>query len=578
MFQGSDAFQNKNIRIVPNDPRISYWGVTHEYVNLPQDVKTMIMPYARILDIGDGGSKSDKADRDIRLLEQGLQDEPNSPRYLFYLANSYFDKGDYEKAIDTYRKRIAAGGWIEEKWYSWYRIGQCYKRLRRFEESIDAFLQAVEYVPDRIENIYEVVKLYRETGKHKLAVTFYNVAKQMKSTQQMQQQMQQMQDMQNIDHLFLHKDVYTHLLDYEFSVAGYYWNPDHVDMLRFCMDLLQKEGIVKNAVLCKNVLSNYKFYAKRLEGHHVNPIQPDIDNAASSLTSSTPSIVLHNGSIIVNVRHVNYRIDDLTGNYINWSQIITENVLHLLPNTSSKIVDTFNTEIEPHSPAKGFPIQVNPYVGLEDLRLLSHNGQLLYTGNRGLGRGHMAVELGSIVIQDGTVELRDSIVLQHPNGRPVEKNWSCFSTGDTLSFIYEWYPLTIGHIDGSTFVGDTTDATVPAFFKHLRGTSHGVYIPVQGTEEQGKKEQKEEKQEIWFLCHLVNYESRRHYYHLFVILDPVTKAYKRHSMLFTFTGANVEYSGGFIYNADTHSLTIGYSVMDRSTNFIEVPLDAIPMI
>lgn len=387
------------------------------------------------------------------------------------------------------------------------------------------------------------------------------------------------------DFLFLQKSVYDYLLDYEFSIVGHYCNPNRVDMARFSMDLLQKEGLVQNACLCKIVLSNYKFYAKKLQGIPVNPIQTN--NSASELTSSTPSIVLHNGSLVINVRHVNYRIDDITGNYINWSQIITENVLHSganSSNTPSKIVDTFNTDSQPHCPAKGFPIQVNPYVGLEDLRLLSHNGQLLYTGNRGLGRGHMTVEMGSIVIQDGIaeppiVELRDSIHLKHPNQRQIEKNWSCFSTGcensDTLSFIYEWYPLTIGHIDGSTFVADTRDTNVPAFFRHVRGTSHGVYIPVQGNKDEGNKEQGNKEQEIWFLCHLVNYENRRHYYHLFVVLDPVTRAYKRHTMLFTFTGAKVEYSGGFVYNADTKCITIGYSVMDRSTQFIEVPLVSI---
>ena len=37
-------------------------------------------------DIGDGGSKGDKFERDIRLLKQGLEEEPNNGRYYFYLA------------------------------------------------------------------------------------------------------------------------------------------------------------------------------------------------------------------------------------------------------------------------------------------------------------------------------------------------------------------------------------------------------------------------------------------------------------------------------------------------------------
>ena len=39
-----------------------------------------------IRDIGDGGAKHDKFERDIRLLLDGIKEEPNNVRYYFYLA------------------------------------------------------------------------------------------------------------------------------------------------------------------------------------------------------------------------------------------------------------------------------------------------------------------------------------------------------------------------------------------------------------------------------------------------------------------------------------------------------------
>ena len=64
---------------------IYYWGVTHEFVKTPEGTVygTFEKPNIFIKDIGDGGSKSDKFERDIRLLKKGLEDHPNNDRYTF---------------------------------------------------------------------------------------------------------------------------------------------------------------------------------------------------------------------------------------------------------------------------------------------------------------------------------------------------------------------------------------------------------------------------------------------------------------------------------------------------------------
>jgi tetratricopeptide (TPR) repeat protein len=58
----------------------------------------------QIDDRNDGGSKSDKFDRDIRLLSQELLEKPNKERYVFYLAQSYKckmgDISDHIKCVD----------------------------------------------------------------------------------------------------------------------------------------------------------------------------------------------------------------------------------------------------------------------------------------------------------------------------------------------------------------------------------------------------------------------------------------------------------------------------------------------
>ncbi len=57
---------------------------------------------------------------------------------------------------------------------------------------------------------------------------------------------------------------------------------------------------------------------------------------------------------------------------------------------------------------------------------------------------------------------------------------------------------------------------------------------------------------------------------MFVVLDKNTYELKRYSDLFTFNKEKVEYTLGFIYSEsdDTKEFLIGYSVMDRETDYM----------
>jgi tetratricopeptide (TPR) repeat protein len=197
-----------------------------------------------INDVGDGGSKQDKFLRDIRLLEKGLEENPNNDRYTFYLANSYKDAGQFENAIKKYKKRIDLGGWQEEVWYSYYNLGKCYKETGNITKAINAWIDAYVFYPNRIENLYEIVNYYRTTGNNSLAYTYYNLARYERDTKT------------NYDNLFLQKDIYDYKLEYELSIIGYYCNWDNYDLNKISMNLLAFPR--SEEFILKNFLSNYK--------------------------------------------------------------------------------------------------------------------------------------------------------------------------------------------------------------------------------------------------------------------------------------------------------------------------------
>ena len=562
MYQGTDAFYYKNARIAKNRANISYWGVTHEYVKSPEGASYGLIEKSRafINDIGDGGCKADKFERDIRLLTKGLEDNPNNDRYTFYLANSYRDHGDNDQAIEFYKKRIELGGWFEEVWHSYYSIGKCYRSKGDMQSAIHWWMEGYQFFPKRIENLYEIITYYRQNGKNQLAYMFYSMA------------LKQTLLNPNPDYLFLQRDVYDYKLDYEFSIFGYYCNVDNFDLTRICMKVLSCKSVEQN--IARNVLSNYKFYAKKLaEKKDFFPdaglaalkdigkelVQKEPDGAL--FASSTPSLVMSGTDLIVNVRYVNYRIND-QGGYDNREHISTKNVLCTInTQTWTKTSEEFMTYDATLD---------NLYVGLEDVRIFMTKGKLLYNSNRGLGSHHLAVEHGTVNGRSGIIKMEGQ--------REVEKNWVLFEDANgNLKCIYNWHDLVIGDIVDKNNVEEplidsddeieipinrkpdyefvkTHTIETPLIFKYFRGSTNGLKIG----------------NEIWFMCHVVSYEDRRYYYHVFITLDAETYEVRRWTPFFTFEGEKVEYTLGFVYRREGNQFLIGYSKMDNSTHYLAV--------
>uniref|UniRef100_A0A6C0KJX4 Glycosyltransferase 2-like domain-containing protein n=1 Tax=viral metagenome TaxID=1070528 RepID=A0A6C0KJX4_9ZZZZ len=540
MFQGNDAFYYKNVRIIKNNRGCTYWGVTHEYLKSPPNSthSTIDKNIAFIRDIGDGGSKGDKWERDISLLKQGLVDLPNNDRYTFYLANTYHDAGKYELAIETYKRRVQLGGWHEEVWYSHYRIGIAYARMGNVTMAIAAWMDAYDVFPNRVENLYEIVKNYRILGKHKIAQMFYQLARK------------SMKDHPERDYLFMHNDVYEWKLDYEFTILAYYTNPENTPIIPLCMQVAANPQIDDASL--RNILSNYKFYTPILNtlarpSIHTDLLQSIGDNLdiPSEFVPSTPSLALnHLGELLVNVRYVNYSIDD-RGNYSNRGKIHTINVVATVDirdvtwQIKNQKILLYNTKHDDF------------YVGLEDVRLLSHHQKIIYNANRGLKDGIMVVEHGVI----DYCMCKDERFLKKDEQRDIEKNWVLFANaGGVIHCIYGWYPLTIGTIGSEGEFSTVATHKMPSFFKHVRGSTNGQIIG----------------DEVWFLCHSVSYEDRRYYYHLFVVVDASTFVLKKYTPWFVFEKMPVEYSLGFVILPGTERFLIGYSTMDRTTQYMEL--------
>jgi tetratricopeptide (TPR) repeat protein len=168
---GKPDFSWWRTQIFKTESKWEYRGVLHEYPACSIKEQPVLIKLegdyrvdARTLGARNVGiSVIEKYTRDAETLEKAMLDEPTNTRYQFYLAQSYFDSQQWEKAIDAYRKRAEMGGWAEEVYYSLYRIGIARALLDRpWPEIMSSLLDAYNYRPQRVEALVHISQVLRQ--------------------------------------------------------------------------------------------------------------------------------------------------------------------------------------------------------------------------------------------------------------------------------------------------------------------------------------------------------------------------------------------------------------------------------
>lgn len=546
-MRGSNISENQIVEL-----QEKYNFLSYEHYNKMQQLQQLqINKYMRanILQVTNDAQVTNDDRKKAMEEEQSQTQELNiRGREYFDIATRYFNDGNFKKSICLYEKCMDGNVWTQDEiWTSKFKLGHCYKMIGNIEKSIYNFLDAYDFLPDRIETIYEIIYHYRNIGKNKLAFAFYEIAKKMSKD-----------------------DLNKYKMDVEYTIIAMY--NGKYDINDSVVNILNNAP----AEYHFNLFSNMKFYNNNIVPDRVIDLSEivhlDINDSKIKFNSSSGCMLKKRGGYMLNIRFVNYYITD-NGNYIDCdNNILISANKYVELDKDFKVVESRFFDVD---------YDGRQYVGIEDVRIFK---QLNRDDIEFIGTCYHTN--GTIGICTGSYNLNDAKLLGCEVGSPTssycEKNWVYFDCNDETHIIYKWFPLQIYKYNSDkTAIQLVQLRIMPRLFSYCRGSTCGFrFQPTQPTHEitMGDRDIVSVKGvETWFIVHIAVEETPRSYYHVIVVFDENMNL-NRYSAPFKFEGEKIEYCLSLIVErqerpaqrveeseGEDGRIIINYSTWDRTT-------------
>ncbi len=222
-WRGVEGFTYLKPQLVKADLPWKWVGVTHEYLACEQLYTTALLTHVKYVSM-EGGACSihptAKFQRNIELLTEGIKEEPQNARYVFYLAESYRDAGERGNALEQYQRRVNMGGWEEEVFWSMLQIGHMLSLIGLPSNLvIEAYKMAHRFRPHRSEPAYYLAQIYIREKKYCQAYELLHEQRLIKKPFQK-------------DGLFNMDWIESHGLVFQLSVCAYFmgFNEESLDL------------------------------------------------------------------------------------------------------------------------------------------------------------------------------------------------------------------------------------------------------------------------------------------------------------------------------------------------------------
>jgi len=220
-----------------------YKGVIHEFLECETQIKTRgTIEGLYNVPIQDSARNETghKFEDDIEVLNKELKEEKDPfmiSRYTFYLAQSYRDSNQPEKAIFFYQKRSEMGFSDQEIYISLYQVAKLKEQLQYPQDDIiQSYLRSHEICPWRIEALHGAIRFCRCNNRSNQAFALAKYALSLEK---------------NTTGLFVENWIWDYGIDDEFTISSY-WSNHTKEGMEVAKRLLlnipenQRERIIRN--------------------------------------------------------------------------------------------------------------------------------------------------------------------------------------------------------------------------------------------------------------------------------------------------------------------------------------------
>lgn len=160
---------NVVVLLIKDLPDFTWMGALHEVLSC-NDGRTFATLDGIVNEYLHDGARSSDPERhhkDVALLKSDLQKNPENPRSVFYLAQTYRGHKDYQEAICTYEKRSTMGPPDDEVFYSLYSIGEMQRKLKSDPAIfLKNLARAFLFRPSRAEPLFQMAMHFVETRNY----------------------------------------------------------------------------------------------------------------------------------------------------------------------------------------------------------------------------------------------------------------------------------------------------------------------------------------------------------------------------------------------------------------------------
>jgi glycosyltransferase involved in cell wall biosynthesis len=399
-------------------------AVVHEYLEAPPGPISRSAVVGFHIETGRGGARSqnpNKYQEDAGTLANAIQTETDPfliSRYTFYLAQSYRDCGDREKALENYLARATLGFWQEEVFVALYQAAQMKEHLAHLDqEVIDAYLRAADSLPARAEALHGASRFCRYKSRH---TEGYQIAKRGLGIPVPS------------NGLFVEPWIYEYGLLDEFAVHAY-WAERYQDCLDTCERLLRDGKLSEH--MRERIEKNAGFARKNLAAR--------TQSAPEVARKNSPSVVAASADDPLLDKNISFNISLVS---INGHDRIFDDTVRVIVSALNDL---------------GYPCSVRKNA-FEDEAVNIVLGSTVFAAEQGalayfVGRPHILYQLEQLKTDHGYAK-------EHPEYLEVLKS---------ASYIVEYSPSGVEFLQRAG-LGEKTVYLPPSFHKTLE-----VFVPVE---------------------------------------------------------------------------------------------------